>query len=117
MTIKIYTYKNCGSCKKATKWLDAKGLAYKEIPIRDTPPSKVDLQKMLTSYKGEIKRLFNVAGGDYRELNMKDKLPGLSDTQAIELLTKNGNLVKRPFLLSTTTNLVGFKEVEWESQL
>ena len=114
MTIKIYTYKKCGTCKKATTWLDANGLEYKEIPIRETPPSKAELKEMLKSYDGEIKRLFNTSGVDYRELKMKDKLPTLSDAQAIELLHGNGSLVKRPFLLGKTANMVGFKEGELE---
>ena len=115
--IKIYTYKNCGTCKKATKWLNAKGLDYSEVAIRDTPPSKTELKKMLQAYNGEIKKLFNTAGVDYRELNMKVKLATLSDADALELLASRGNLIKRPFLLSSAGNLVGFKEVDWADVL
>lgn len=111
--MKIYTYKNCGTCKKATKWLDAKGIAYEECPIRDTPPSVAELRQMLDYQNGELRKLFNTAGGDYRKMNMKEVLPTLSTDEAIELLASCGNLVKRPFVLGESFGLVGFKEDIW----
>ena len=115
--MKIYTYKNCGTCKKATKWLDAKGIAYEELPIRETPPSVDELNQMLAYQGGEIRKLFNTAGGDYRELNLKDKLPNISQADAIELLASRGNLVKRPFALFDGFGLLGFKEELWAETL
>lgn len=115
--MRIYTYKNCGSCKKATKWLDAEGIAYEELPIRDTPPSVVELREMLTHQNGELRKLFNTAGGDYRELNLKEALPGMSESEAIKLLASRGNLVKRPFVLGDGFGLVGFKEDVWAKAL
>lgn len=111
--MKVYTYKNCGSCKKATKWLDAEGIAYEELPIRETPPSVAELRTMLGHQNGEIRKLFNTAGGDYRELNLKDKLPDMSEADALDLLSSRGNLVKRPFVLGDGYGLVGFKEELW----
>ncbi|MEN8724696.1 MAG: arsenate reductase family protein [Lentimonas sp.] len=111
--MKIYTYKNCGSCKKATKWLKEQGVDFEELPIRETPPSVAKLKQMLAYQNGELKKLFNTAGGDYRELNMKMKLPAMSDRDALELLSTRGNLVKRPFVLGNGFGLVGFKEAEW----
>lgn len=113
MTLKFYGYKNCGTCRKASKWLDAQGLAYTAIPIREQPPTEAELKKMLRYVDGELKRLFNVSGGDYRALNLKVKLPAMSRDEAIELLHGNGNLVKRPFVLSGNTGTVGFKEETW----
>lgn len=113
--MKIYTYKNCGSCKKATKWLNEKGVAFVELPIRETPPTVTELKQMLAYQNGELKRLFNTAGGDYRELDMKTKLPAMSEGEALELLAGRGNLVKRPFVLGDGYGLVGFKEAEWET--
>lgn len=113
----IYTYRNCGTCKKATKWLDANGIAYNELPIRDTPPSKAELQEMLEYQEGNLKALFNTAGGDYRELNLKDCIGSMSVSEAFDLLANRGNLVKRPFLLSDDIGLVGFKEATWEQLL
>lgn len=115
--MKIYTYAKCSTCRKATKWLEEKGISFKEIPIRETPPSKTELKKMLGYYEGEIRRLFNVSGMDYRSMGLKDKLPQMSEKESIELLNSNGNLVKRPFLLTGDTGLVGFKEEEWKSIL
>lgn len=111
--MKIFTYKNCSTCKKATKWLSENGISYQEVAIRETPPSVMELQAMLSHQNGELRKLFNTAGGDYRELNMKDILPSLGETAALELLAGRGNLVKRPFLLGEGLGLVGFKEAEW----
>jgi arsenate reductase len=115
--MKIYTYKNCGSCKKATKWLDAHGITYQELPIRETPPTTAELEQMLAYQSGDLRKLFNTAGGDYRELNMKEKLPQMSDAEAMTLLAGSGNLVKRPFLLAGSFGLVGFKEEIWAQAL
>jgi arsenate reductase len=112
---RIYTYKNCGTCRKAVKYLVAKGVDFNEIPIRDTPPGKPELKKMLKLYDGQLRRLFNTSGGDYKALNLKDKLPSLSVDEAIDLLAANGNLVKRPFALIAGSGLVGFKEPEWDA--
>lgn len=114
--MKIYTYKNCSTCRKATKWLEARGLAFKELPIRETPPSKSELKQMLGHYDGDLRRLFNTAGGDYRELDLKNKLPEMSEQAAFELLSSRGNLVKRPFLLGKDFAIVGFKEAEWSER-
>lgn len=113
MDIKVYTYKNCGTCRKALKWLDAHKVSYMQIPIRERPPTKIELRKMLGFYDGNIKKLFNTSGGDYKDLNMKDKLLMMSDAEAIDLLNRNGNLVKRPFALSGESGIVGFKESDW----
>lgn len=114
MGLKIYTYKQCGTCKKAVKWLDAKGVAYGEVPIRETPPTLAELKRMLKAQGGEIKKLFNTSGMDYKQLNMREMLPGMSDADALNLLSSNGNLVKRPFVLGKDTATVGFKEEVWE---
>ena len=72
---------------------------------------------MLAFYAGDLRKLFNTSGLDYKALNLKDKLPGMSETEAIGLLSKNGNLVKRPFALSERIGLVGFKEDVWKATL
>lgn len=113
-TTKIYQYKKCSTCVKAVKFLTAKKAVFKDIPIVDTPPTKTELKKMLKAYDGEIKKLFNTSGVQYRELNMKDKLPNMKDSDAIELLSGNGKLIKRPFLITPKGMAVGFKEDEWK---
>lgn len=115
MGLKVYTYKNCGTCKKATKWLDAHGVAYTEAPIRETPPTMAELKKMLKAQGGELKKLFNTSGLDYKQLNLREMLPALSEAEALELLSSNGNLVKRPFVVGKDVATVGFKEDTWAS--
>lgn len=111
--MKMYSYKGCGTCKKAIKWLDARGVEYELLAIRETPPSVNELKQALAA-KGQVKALFNTSGMDYRSLGMKDKLPTMSDEEAVELLASNGNLIKRPFVLVGDSVLVGFKEEQWE---
>ena len=116
-SLKIYEYKNCGTCRKALKYLEERGVAFERIPIRETPPTKTELKAMLKSYNGERKRLFNTSGGDYKSMNMKDRLPDLTDKEAIALLSENGNLIKRPFVLSGDQGVIGFKMDEWDAFL
>lgn len=115
--MKIYTYAKCDTCRKATKWLRGKGFAFEEIPIRETPPSPAELREMLAIYGGDIKRLCNTSGQDYRAPGFKEKFSTLAPDQAIALLAGNGNLIKRPFLLDGRRGLVGFREAEWEKAL
>lgn len=115
--LKIYGYKGCGTCRKAIKWLKAADYEYQELAIRETPPSVAELRVALEAYDGELRRLFNTAGGDYRAMAMKDRLPGMSVDEALELLASHGNLVKRPLLLGEGVALLGFKEDEWEKAL
>ena len=92
--MKVYLYDKCGTCRKALKWLDLNEFKYTKFPIRDNPPSKNVLKKML-----------------------KDRLPDLSVDQALEMLASRGNLIKRPFLISEEVALIGFKEEEWAAAL
>ena len=117
MVLKVYAYKNCGTCVKALKWLEGKGIACKIIPIRETPPTVAELKRMQAAMDGNIKKLFNTSGQDYKALNMKDKLPALTDKEALELLAGNGNLVKRPFVIGDGIATVGFKEEVWAELL
>lgn len=112
MATKVYTYKNCSTCKKATQWLKAQSIDFDEIPIRETPPSEAEI-RLMHGQLGELKKLFNTSGMDYRNLNIKESLPGMSDGEAYQLLAGNGNLIKRPFLLSDKRGIVGFKEAAW----
>lgn len=112
--LKVYEYKNCGTCKKALKFLDQKEVSYKKIPIRETPPTKAELKKMLKALDNDLKKLFNTSGQDYRALNLKDKMSDMSTDEAFDLLTANGNLVKRPFVIGDDVSTVGFKEDTWK---
>ena len=113
MSNKVYEYTGCSTCKKALKWLEQSGANYKVIPIRETPPNKAELRRMIKSYGGNIRKLFNTSGGDYKKLNLKDNIPKLSEAQLIDMLNTNGNLVKRPFVINKKGGVVGFKGDEW----
>jgi arsenate reductase len=113
----IYAYNGCGGCRKALKWLDEKGVAYTVKAIRETPPTRKELKLALKGQAGNLRKLFNVAGGDYRALGLKDKLPQMSEEEAFALLESNGNLVKRPLLLTASGATTGFDEAVWSSLL
>ena len=112
---RFYAYKGCDGCRKARKWLTANNIDFEELAIRDTPPSLDELSQACAEHG--LKRLFNTSGMDYRQLGMKDKLPTLSEEEALSMLTDNGNLIKRPFLIGAELSLVGFKEDDWEKAL
>lgn len=113
--LKAYTYAGCGTCKKAVRFLRDRGVAFEEIPIREHPPTETELKGALQAFNGEIRRLFNTSGRDYKEMELSKKLPALSESAALALLAGNGNLVKRPFVVTDSGYLVGFKESEWEN--
>ena len=112
-SVTVYTYANCSTCRDAVKWLRAQGVAFVEKPIRETPPSVGELQRMLGYQDGRLRRLFNTSGQEYRALGLSDKLPAMTEAEALALLAGNGRLVKRPFALGDTFGLVGFDQAEW----
>jgi len=114
MKAKLYQYSKCSTCRKAIKFLDSKNISYDELDITEHPPKKKELELMLKSYDGGLKKLFNTSGVMYREMKLSKKMPEMTKKEAIDLLSKNGKLVKRPFLLHPKANLVGFKEEEWK---
>lgn len=117
MSTKIYEYKGCSTCQKALKFLDSRKVAYEKKAIADEPPTKAELKRMLELLRaqgGSIKNLFNTSGLVYREMKLGEKLANMSEADALTLLSKNGKLVKRPFVLTAKTGLVGFKEAEWK---
>lgn len=114
MRVKVYGYKGCSTCKKALAFLNKKKIAFDDVDITTTPPSKKELKAMLGRYDGQLKKLFNTAGQVYREQKISDRLPDLSEAAALDLLAGNGRLVKRPFLLvDGKAGAVGFDEAVW----
>jgi arsenate reductase len=116
-SVTVYAYDKCSTCRNALKWLDQRGVAYQVKPIREQPPSAAELERMLAAYDGDLKRLFNTSSKDYREAELGARLEGMSKAQAFALLRKNGNLVKRPFVVGGDASLVGFKPDEWKKAL
>lgn len=109
----VYAYRSCSTCRAGVARLKQRGVAFTELPIREQPPSAAELRRVLAAVGGDIRRLFNTSGQDYRELGIAKRLPGLSADQAIALLTSNGNLCKRPVVIGPAVALVGFKPDEW----
>lgn len=107
---RVYSYAGCGTCRKALKWLAAHGVEVELVAVREQPPTVSEL-KRAAKQCSSLRALFNTAGVDYRELDLKTRLPEMSEAEAIALLAGNGNLVKRPFVvLPNGSFLVGFAE-------
>ena len=117
MSIVVYQYPNCSTCKKALRFLDEAGVDFKSKDIVVSPPSKAILAKALELSGLRLKKLFNTAGKSYRDGGFKDKLPTMSDDQALAALAKDGKLVKRPLVLGDGFALVGFREDDWREAL
>ena len=110
--MKFFSYNKCGTCRKAKKILDAYKVSYDEIDITETPPPKSVLKKAI-KLKG-MKKLFNTSGEQYKKLRIKDKIGDMTEVQAIELLSRNGRLVKRPIVVDGNRITVGFDEIEYK---
>lgn len=110
-------YPKCSTCKKAEKWLEAKGSDFEKRDIKTENPSAEELKEWYQKSGLPLKRFFNTGGNLYKEMKLKDRLPEMSEEEQIELLSTDGMLVKRPILVSGDAVLVGFKEKEWEEKI
>lgn len=111
-------YPPCSTCKKAKNWLDQHGITYVDRHIKENNPSYEELKAWLEASNLPVKKFFNTSGMQYRALELKDKLPGMSVEEQLHLLSTDGMLVKRPILITENQKiLVGFKESEWEALL
>ena len=106
--MKVYEYNKCSTCRKALKQLDADGIEYQKIPIREQPPTKTELRKAI-KLLGK-RAVCNRSGKDYREMGLSKKIDDMSVSDLVELLHVNGNLVKRPFIVDGDTITVGFTQ-------
>ena len=111
----ILCYPRCGTCKKALKWLDDNGIRYDYRHIVEENPTKDELKDWYEKSGLPLKKFFNTSGLKYKELNLKDKIPQMTEEEIFDLLSTDGMLVKRPILIDGEKILVGFKESEWES--
>lgn len=114
MALAFYWYPKCGTCRKAKKWLEAHNIAFKEIHIAETPPSRAELEEMIEKSGLELKKFFNTSGQKYRELGLKDKIKTASRDELLDLLASDGMLIKRPIVTDGNKVTVGFKEEEFE---
>lgn len=110
-------YPKCTTCQKAKKWLDAHNITYKDRHIVEENPSYDELKEWYEKSGLPLKRFFNTSGLLYKEMQLKEKLPTMSEEEQLKLLAENGMLVKRPLVVEGKKILVGFKESEWEEKL
>ena len=115
--LKVYCYSRCTTCQKALKWLEAKGVKYELIDIKENNPDEKTLRKYYALSGLPLKRFFNTSGLQYRELELSKKLPAMSEDEQFKLLASDGMLVKRPLLAGKDFVLTGFKEAEWSEKL
>ena len=109
----FYSYPKCSTCRKASKWLDQKNISYQFIDIVNKPPSKDYLKLALKEFSLDKKKIFNTRGKSFKSLNIDIK--NLSNEKIIELLSNDGKLIKRPFLMINESKFIlGFNESEYE---
>ncbi len=112
--ITFICYPKCTTCQRAKAWLDEKGVKYELRDIKSQNPTVAELVKWHQMSRLPLKRFFNTSGLLYKSLELKDKLPKMSEEEQYALLASDGMLVKRPILLTDTKVCVGFKLEEWE---
>lgn len=110
-------YPKCTTCQKAKKWLDDHGIQYEERHIKDNQPTYEELKSWHEKSGLPLKRFFNTSGLVYKALELKDKLPTMSEDDQLKLLSTDGMLVKRPIIVSDDFATTGFKEKEWLTAL
>jgi arsenate reductase len=106
-------YPRCSTCQKAKKWLEEHNIEFTERNIAEENPSFDELHTWYKQSGLPLKKFFNTSGLVYKEMQLKDKLPSMSEEEQLKLLASNGMLVKRPMVINEDKVLVGFKEAEW----
>ena len=108
MPIRFYGYDKCGTCRKAKQYLAKAGVKFQDIDITLKPPPASVLKAILKSGDYTLGQLFNRPGELYRSMDMKSRLPGMSETDAVKLLAANGKLIKRPIVSDGKKHTVGY---------
>ena len=110
-------YPKCSTCMKAKKWLEEKEIEFEQRDIKEEKQTAEELKTWWRKSGLPLKRFFNTSGKLYKEMQLKDRIPNMSEDEQIELLASDGMLVKRPILVQNEKVLVGFKEKEWQEIL
>ncbi len=115
--LKFICYPKCTTCQKAKKWLDDNKIEYELRDIKQENPTLEELTEWYSKSGLPLKKFFNTSGLLYKSLDLKNKLPDMSEAEMLHLLSTDGMLVKRPILVGNDFVLVGFKETEWNEKL
>lgn len=107
-------YPKCTTCQKAKKWLDDNGIEYVDRHIKEQNPAYEELKEWYSRSGLPLKKFFNTSGLLYKSMELKDKLPAMSEEEQLQLLSSDGMLVKRPIIVTDNTVLTGFRPAEWE---
>ena len=113
----VLVYRKCSTCIKALKWLDANGVENVERAIVEENPTYEELKEWYGKSGMPLKKFFNTSGVLYKEMQLKDKLPTMSEEEQLKLLATDGKLVKRPLVVGEDFVLTGFKEAEWNEKM
>lgn len=114
MSVTIYEYPKCSTCRNAVKWLDAHEVQAERVHILDAPPTKEQLAKLVELSGLELKKFFNTSGEVYKEMKLKDKLGSMTTDEQLELLASNGWLLKRPLATNGSKVTLSFKPEQYE---
>lgn len=110
-------YPKCTTCQKAKKWLDDNKIEYELRDIKQENPTLEELTEWYKKSGLPLKKFFNTSGLLYKSMDLKNKLPDMTEDEMLQLLSTDGMLVKRPILVGNDFVLVGFKEVEWNEKI
>ena len=110
-------YERCTTCKRAKAWLIDRGIAFTERPIKEENPSLEELRQWYQRSGLPLKKFFNTSGLLYKSMELKDKLPTMTEEEQLQLLATDGMLVKRPMVILEDRVRVGFRENEWAEVL
>ena len=116
MSVTIYEYPKCSTCRNAKKWLDEHNVEYNAIHIVENPPSKEEIKELYKKSGLELKKFFNTSGKKYRELGLKDKVASASNEELFEILASDGMLLKRPIVTDGEKVTVGFKDDTFQKE-
>ena len=110
-------YRKCTTCQKAKKWLCDNGITFEDRNIKEENPTFDELKVWYEQSGFPLKKFFNTSGLIYRSMNLKDKLPNMTEEEQLKLLSTDGMLVKRPLIITDDIIIVGFREKEYEEKL
>ena len=110
-------YPKCTTCQKAKKWLEENGVSFVQRDIKENRPTAEELRRWYAVSGLPLKKFFNTSGLQYKALDLKNKLPNMSEEEQLNLLASDGMLVKRPLLVGDDFVLVGFRADDWAARL